>query len=246
MTSPAYPNVSEAQEKVPDTEWYIEHARRFIGGFSCSADQLRQLSPLSFPDAPHTHPVALFQALYQDNELICVNDDPRLAGKATTMDVASWIEIFFDHGPPVGEGGVWFRINPLMAEEGSGHKSAHTENDVAVFKHLLLESDSLPMGLQLSVLAKLPLPIAAVYLSGGKSVHALVKLACLDTETYREQARIITNKLAYLGFKPANSNPSRYSRLPGAMRGAAVQRLLYLNRNPKPGEAICQQLRSRQ
>jgi hypothetical protein len=32
-----------------------------------------------------------------------------------------------------------------------------------------------------------------------------------------------------LGFDPSTGNPSRMSRLPGAMRGEGRQRLLYLN-----------------
>jgi RecA-family ATPase len=99
------------------------------------------------------------------------------------------------------------------------------------------------MELQLSFYGKLRLPIAALYASGGRSIHCLVKMDCADAGEYREQVARILKMLAPYGFDAANKNPSRLSRLPGASREIGAnengeQRLLYLNPEPVEGERI--------
>jgi RecA-family ATPase len=89
------------------------------------------------------------------------------------------------------------------------------------------------MDLQLSLLARLPLPINAILTSGGKSVHAWVRVNCKTVETYRTKVNELLALLKSFGIDQSNKNPSRLSRLPGAARkiGAGEdgrQRLLYL------------------
>jgi hypothetical protein len=126
-------------------------------------------------------------------------------------------------------------MNPV---DGKGVADAN----VTAFRFALLESDKLPIELQLSLLAKLPLPIAAILSSGGRSVHAWVMADVPDAEDYRATVAGMLEILARFGVDGKNKNPSRLSRLPGARReiGAVhdgLQRLLYLN--PKPdGKAI--------
>jgi RecA-family ATPase len=93
----------------------------------------------------------------------------------------------------------------------------------------LVESDILPLELQLSVIARLPLPVAAIIFSGGKSYHALVQVDASDAFAYRRDVGRMLSLLRPLGFDQGTGNPSRMSRLPGAMRGGQQQRLLYLN-----------------
>ena len=110
--------------------------------------------------------------------------------------------------------------------------------DVVAPRFLLLESDCLPLPMQLSAIACFRLPVAAILTSGGLSYHAWVHLNCHDLEEYAESATRILNAAARFGFDAANKNPSRLSRLPGAVRevkaiGDGKQRLVYLNPSPK-------------
>jgi hypothetical protein len=143
-----------------------------------------------------------------------------------------------EHGTPQSEAGGWIRPNPVK-DNGRGKRGASTDADVTSFRFCLLESDMLPMELQLSLLARLPLPVATIIDSGGRSIHAWVMLNCLSAQEYRTKVERIYTLLARFGLCPSNKNPSRMSRLPGAQRevgkhGDGAQRLLYLN--PEPSE----------
>ncbi len=116
----------------------------------------------------------------------------------------------------------------------SGKGGAICDADVVSYRFTILESDLLTAELALSLFARLPLPIAAILSSGGKSPHAWVKLDCLNAEEYRAKVERIYALLARFGLDPNNKNESRLSRLPGAQReigkqGDGGQRLLYLN-----------------
>ena len=133
--------------------------------------------------------------------------------------------------------GAWLRPNPVK-EVGSGAKGAFMDADVVALRFLLLESDCLPLNLQLSAIASFRLPVAAILTSGGQSYHAWVDLNCHDQEEYTVAAARILGATAKFGFDAANKNPSRLSRLPGAQRGVKAQgdgkqRLVYLNPSPK-------------
>jgi hypothetical protein len=126
----------------------------------------------------------------------------------------------------------------------SGANATITDADVTAHRFFLLESDVLPLDMQLSVLAQLPLPIAAIITSGGRSLHAWVKVDCQDAASYGATVGQILRTLAHFGFDRANKNPGRASRLPGALRTYRDkskpepqgrdprQRLLYLNPEP--------------
>ena len=111
------------------------------------------------------------------------------------------------------------------------------------WRYLLLESDSAPYDLWLRALLVLPLPIAAIYTSGGRSLHAPVKLDAsgkLEWDANRDEL------LPRIGADGAAMSAVRLSRLPGCLRHGkdnkageyvryerpALQRLIYLNPAP--------------
>jgi RecA-family ATPase len=98
-----------------------------------------------------------------------------------------------------------------------------------VHRFALVESDLLSLDLQLSLLSRLPLPIGAIIFSGRKSYHALIRVDAADNVEYRRDVGRMLTLLRPLGFDQSTGNPSRMSRLPGAMRGEHMQKLLYLN-----------------
>jgi hypothetical protein len=159
------------------------------------------------------------------------------SGPGKSLPSLDWCRWFTDKGVPSAEAGAWMRPNPVT-EFGSGAGGAVMDADVVAPRFLLLESDCLPLELQLSAIASFRLPIAAVLTSGGSSYHAWVHLNCHDQEEYAEQAGRILNAASRFGFDAANKNPSRLSRLPGVVRtvkpqGDGKQRLVYLNPDPK-------------
>lgn len=115
--------------------------------------------------------------------------------------------------------GAWIRHNPTI---GPNNK------DVTRFDHVLVESDSMDIEEQNKLLINLRLPITALVESGGKSVHALVKVQAKDALEYKERVNFLFDYLSQHNYvvDAANKNPARLSRLPGAVRNGNVQRLI--------------------
>jgi len=123
--------------------------------------------------------------------------------------------------------GAWCRINPMKP----GSRGA-SDADVASFRHVLLESDTLPIGLQIKVLWRLHelgLPVALLVHSGGGSVHAWVRVDCADADSYK--ATVARLFALPLGFDPKNKNPSRLSRWPNVKRGSGLQSCIFIDPN---------------
>jgi len=91
----------------------------------------------------------------------------------------------------------------------------------------------------------LPLPIVAIYTSGGRSVHALVKVDCESKAQFDALRDDLIPVLAPLGADPSAITAVRLTRLPGTLRHGTkdkngkmkpypsprLQRLLYLDPN---------------
>ena len=122
------------------------------------------------------------------------------------------------------EAGAWIRFNPL---DGKGCKN----QNVTDFKYALVESDSMPIAEQNAVLRELELPIACLVYSGGKSLHAIVKIEAADMREYRKRVDYLYNicKKNGLDVDTQNRNPSRLSRMPGVTRNGKKQFLVDTN-----------------
>ncbi len=133
-----------------------------------------------------------------------------------------------DIGAVIGDynqaAGAWIRFNPL---NGEGVRNT----DIASFKYALVESDSLDIGKQLSIIHQLELPVAAVVYSGAKSIHAIVKVDASDNKEYRERVSYLYKICDKNGLEvdSQNKNPSRLSRMPGCIRGNHKQFIIETN-----------------
>ena len=133
-----------------------------------------------------------------------------------------------DIGATVGdwkpEVGGWIRFNPL---DGDGVKN----ENVTKFKYALVESDTLPIAEQDIIFRKLELPIAALVHSGGKSLHAIVRVDAADYDEYRKRVEFLYDFLEKQGVSidKQNRNPSRLSRMPGLTRNGNRQYLAATN-----------------
>lgn len=133
-----------------------------------------------------------------------------------------------DIGAAVGDwkpdAGAWIRFNPL---DGQGVSNTN----VTAFRYALVESDTLPVEEQEALYRRLELPIACMVHSGGKSVHAIVRVDAPDYAEYRKRVDFLYDYLEKNGVTVdrQNRNPSRLSRMPGITRGSERQRLLATN-----------------
>jgi len=120
------------------------------------------------------------------------------------------------------EAGAWIRFNPTTGPN---------DKDVTRYAYSLVESDTLSIEEQKKLLINLKLPIACLVESGGKSVHAIVKIGAEDETEYKKRVAFLYDYLAKRGFlvDGANKNPARLSRLPGAQRKNQIQKLIATN-----------------
>lgn len=133
-----------------------------------------------------------------------------------------------DLGATIGDwnpqAGAWIRFNAL---DGKGVKNTN----VVSFRYALVESDSMALSEQERLYRQLNLPIAVLVSSGGKSLHAIVRVDADDLQQYRERVDYLYSFLKNHGLEIdiQNRNPSRLSRLPGVTRGDKVQRIEAVN-----------------
>ena len=232
--------VVEKSAPCPPAASAMEEIEKFLDGFRCDEATLKGRSPI--PILSHGYPSACWflKGLFQRDEFInlvwnfAANGEGKLvpSGFGETHLLSEWTASILKTGAvPQDRAGCWIRLNPT---DGNGI----ADRNVKGFRYTLVEFDEVPVALQLAFFAKVRLPIAALVKSGGKSVHAWVKLDAPDAATYKTRVTQIHEALRRFGIDPANKNPSRLARMPGARRadggasGDGEQRLLYLN--PKP------------
>lgn len=117
-----------------------------------------------------------------------------------------------------------YGFNPV---DGQGVKN----ENITRFTYALVESDTLPIPEQDILFRKLELPIAALVHSGGKSLHAIVKVDAENYEEYRKRVEFLYDFLEKNGVSidKQNRNPSRLSRMPGVTRNGNRQYLVATN-----------------
>jgi len=122
------------------------------------------------------------------------------------------------------EAGVWIRFNPL-----DGHGVSNS--NVTDLRYALVESDNLELEKQKALMEELRIPIAVMLYSGGKSIHAIVKIDAINTQEYQEKVDYLYSicKKNGLSIDTQNKNASRMSRMPGVKRGDRKQFILAEN-----------------
>lgn len=120
--------------------------------------------------------------------------------------------------------GAWIVINPV---DGKGRK----DENITDFRYALVESDEKPVDEQVAIYKKLELPCACIVHSGGKSAHAIVRVNANSIEEYRKRVDFLYEVCGRNGLPvdKQNRNPSRYSRMPGVIRGDSKQFIVERN-----------------
>ena len=145
----------------------------------------------------------------------------------------------FEAGAPVPP---FIMPNPVKPEGGltlEGKPSFRCDDAVASFRFAVAEFDGISKEDQLKLWWGFEsAPIVALIDSGGKSIHAWLRVDCLDRAAWERDVEqtLFPRVLIPLGCDPACRNESRLSRMPGHFRAekGAWQRLLYLNPEGTP------------
>ena len=208
------------------------------------------------PIRPDTRtPASFLHSLYKPGEQILLFTRFRSQGQAVATRPpdgepydARALEEFTK--PPEGMG-AWFLCNPVSGDwitlerlkSPSNPKglTCRARENITSFRYLVMESDIAPPALWLAALVQIPLPIVAIYSSGGKSIHSLVRMDAQSSEHWHELKGKLAPALLTLGADDAAMSDVRLSRLPGCFRAekGRWQELLYLN--PQADETpICE------
>lgn len=120
--------------------------------------------------------------------------------------------------------GMWIRPNPLDGE-GYGNRN------VTAYRYALIESDAMPINQQIAIIRELQLPVKMLVYSGGKSVHAIVRVDAKSEKEYRQRVDKLYAECKKNQFivDEQNKNASRLSRLPGVWRGKEKQYIIAEN-----------------
>lgn len=157
--------------------------------------------------------------------------------------------------PQGGPVGLWFLAQPVDGKwspngsrDGDGNEklSRRSAPNVTAWRYLVLESDEAKEADWLRLLYTLPLPVAAIYYSGGKSVHALLEVNAASKGEWDALRDKISPVLSKLGADPAAMTAVRLTRVPNVWRYGSrgrdgkdvrfekpqLQSLIYLNPRP--------------
>lgn len=121
--------------------------------------------------------------------------------------------------------GTFIRVNPMVS---GGSKN----DEVTAYRHALLESDSSAIEIQWAAIVASRLPVSVVVHSGGKSLHAWVRVDAADAAEFKSRAKMAADALErYEGMTVDRAclNPARLSRLAGVPRGDKQQTLIAVN-----------------
>lgn len=194
-----------------------------------------EVAALDLPEPIERGAVELLRALYQPDEHVRIvqatideadgREKPVDAG--ISFPVREWLQKAEARNGELASiwtsskgAGVYVGMNPVRA---GGTK----DEDVTSYRFALVESDSIPVEEQYASIVASRVPMAALIDSGGKSLHAWVRVEAKDRREYDERVAFL--RATFPWADPKNTNPARLSRLPDAKRKGRRQRLLGLN-----------------
>jgi hypothetical protein len=144
--------------------------------------------------------------------------------------------------PLGGKEGVWFLTNPVTGGwdiNPNGRDgpvwSRRFHKVVTAWRYYVLESDVLAGELWRKVVVSLPLPIAAIYTSGSRSIHALVKEEVESKAQWDAVRDALRQIVCPLGADAGALSAVRLSRLPFCERAGTRKKDGKYVRFPKPG-----------
>jgi hypothetical protein len=216
----------------------IEH------GGHVDLDELYRHSPVPLSDT-EPHMITLLKNLYSPDSLIFIGrrTDPGVVGDSIRK-ASVWVNFFQEQCAKTrtpaeaayfAEEFPHIMANPLSGLQKNtktGKNTFRGDECIQDFRFAVGEFDVLSVDNQLSFWRGLGLPVCALIHSGGKSIHAWLRVDCVNNS--EDWTRVIEMgmfpMLGSLGVDTACKNESRLSRLPGMFRTEKnqFQRLLWL------------------
>ena len=211
-----------APEQINRPGFDAQKLKDMAGAWSGTVD-LVWLANRSTLDPAQVTASGFLQALYPAGEKVVIFSVYKSQGQAI------WPA---DKVPTEGAEGVWFLAQPvdgkahpnprsLDAKTGQPKMSRRSEESVTAFRYIVLESDVSDMRDWLGLLVQLPLRIEAIYTSGGRSIHALMRVDCATRGAWDEERKALAPvlNLLHIGGNDAGAlSCVRLTRLPGALR----------------------------
>lgn len=244
-------------------EFSVKSLRNFVlGMLETPVEFFLQRSPVEIPaevDQGWGTAELLLKTLYREGERVLIFKNEMTQGQYLYEVGRGLFELAKEPGvraqratlPPVsGPCGVWFLAQPVEGiwKKGDEKLTRRSGCCVTSWRWFVLESDEADEGDWLKFLSKVPLPIAAIYTSGGRSYHALIDIGAkskAEWDVMRDE--LFYKLLCPLGGDGGAMSAVRLTRLPGMMRkgkrdkegkmiwypSARLQRLIYLDPAPE-------------
>lgn len=213
------------------------------GMISDEAD-LWEVSPIRLYGEPEKDPSLLLRIVFEPADLIWIGEIFKAGIDGDTIRKRDeWIS-YFENGGKTAPHIILNPLNGIPAPTKNGEGTTlRGDGNIKEYRYCLIEFDTLSREDQIRFWSAAKLPIVALIDSGGKSIHAWLKVSKLAQVSTSEQwateikGRLYDRILTPMGVDRACSNPARLSRLPGHYRGEGqYQRLLWLSRE---GKTIC-------
>ena len=193
--------------------------------FDITKVSFKRPSPITPPDPQASEFKRFLQAAFAATEVVCICDaveEGRPVSAGSFIPIEEWIARFDDPASRIlspEREGIFVRINPFKPNLYSG-----SDNDISAYRHVLVEFDDKPKAEQEKLFRDSGLPITVLIDSGGKSIHAWVRVDAPSRKEWDARRDLIYSLIP--GVDAKNKNPSRYSRLPGAWRSPTSQQKL--------------------
>ena len=228
---------TEAKKKV---EYEPETLKRLAAPWADTVE-LVWLANRSSADPAEISAARFLEGLYRPGEKVLCFTDDRSQGEALWPDEAP---------PQAGPNGVWFLAQPVTGQRvpnprgKPGSTSRRIAECVTAFRYMVLESDEAPVRDWLGFIVQIPLRIEALYTSGGRSVHALVRVDCATKSEWDAEKQAMMPFLMgslMCGADRGTWSAVRLTRLPGTWRAekGKDQKLLYFQPSA-PLRPICE------
>lgn len=210
-------NGRQERQPRPKPEYDPEMLRNFSGDWARTVD-LVWLANRSTYDPAFVGAADFLSLMYGREEKVLVFTQYYSQGQAV------WPA---DAVPTTGREGVWYLIQPVDGEEYPNPRSRklamsrRSEESVSAWRYMILESDEAPVREWLGAVVQLPLRIAAIYTSGGRSVHVLIRVDAQTKKHWDALRAAMAPGLRWLVMNGADKgvlSAVRLSRLPGCWR----------------------------
>ena len=219
---------------------YVPEALAKVAGDWKGVVDLVWLADRSETDPATLDTAGFFDALYdREKEKVLLFSKVNQEGQPYSQGEAVW-PADASSLPTRGRNGVFYLAAPVDGvyrdtgredKMGQPVMSRRDGRAVTSWRWMVIESDDAPANAWLAAIARLPLAVAALYTSGGRSVHALVLTGARTKEEWDEFKAEIKPGLLTLGADPGCMSAVRLTRAPQTWRDNknSAQKLLFIN-----------------